>query len=83
MEAKESPYFLGNRECLPTQLVLKTTNQIVTQELPWDVSIDDLVNAFYTACIGITFQPATVLRAMSQFAAESLEVLESEQNQEE
>jgi len=72
METKESPYYLGNRDCVPTMVSLKTSDTQVNIELPWDVSIEDLINAFYSACIGITYQPQTVLRCMKEFAEERL-----------
>ena len=67
MEAKDSPYYLGNKECLPTELTIKTTEHVVKQELPWDVSIEDLCQAFYGACVSITFHPDTVLQGMKNF----------------
>jgi hypothetical protein len=76
METKDSPYYLGNRDCVPTLLSIKTADTQVNIELPWDVSIEDLINAFYSACIGITYQPKTVLQNMKDFADEHLDCLE-------
>ena len=67
---KNNDYYLGNDECLPTVLDLKTTDNNIHIELPWDVSIEDLCHAFYTACIGITFHPETVIQGMKDFAEE-------------
>ncbi len=69
---KEYPYYLGNDECLPTRLTLQTTDTTISQDLPWDVTISDLCNAFFAACIGITFDPKMVLDAMKKFAEERL-----------
>lgn len=67
MEPKESPYYMGNHECLPTEFTIKTTEHVIKQELPWDVNMEDLCQAFYGACVAITFNPDTVLNAMKNF----------------
>lgn len=67
MEAKDSPYYLGNSECLPTELTIKTTEHVVTQELPWDANMEDLCQAFYGALVSITFSPDVVLDGMKNF----------------
>lgn len=67
MEPKESPYYMGNHECLPTKLTIKTTEHVVKQELPWDVNMEDLCQAFYGACVTIAFNPDTVLNGMKNF----------------
>lgn len=67
MESKESPYYMGNEDCLPTELIIKTTDCVVKQELPWDVNMEYLCQAFYGACISITFNPNTVLEGMKEF----------------
>ena len=46
MEAKDSPYYMGNHECLPTEFTIKTTEHVVKQELPWDANMEDLCQAF-------------------------------------
>ena len=51
MEAKDSPYYMGNHECLPTEFTIKTTEHVVKQELPWDANMEDLCQAFYGACV--------------------------------
>lgn len=67
MEAKESPYYMGNKECVPTTLSIKTFDKVVNIELPWDVSTPDLVHAFYTAAVGVTFIETDVLKCMKEF----------------
>lgn len=67
MEAKDSPYYMGNHECLPTEFTIKTTEHVVKQELPWDANMEDLCQAFYGACVAITFNPETVLDGMKDF----------------
>lgn len=67
MEAKNSPYYLGNHECLPTELTIKTTEHVVKQELPWDANMEDLCQAFYGALVSITFSPDVVLDGMKNF----------------
>ena len=73
MESKNSKYYLGNLNELPTKLSFKTTNSVINIELPWDVSIQDLCQAFYTGCIGMTFTPESVANAMIEFGKEHLE----------
>lgn len=73
METKNSPYYYGNQDCPPTLLVLKHHDApVFTAEMPWDASIDDLLTAFYGACVGVTFPPQCVLEAMRDFAEERL-----------
>jgi hypothetical protein len=72
MESKNSPYYLGNQDVLPTVLSLKHASSIVTVELPWDVNIDELLSAFVGACVGVTFSERSVLRAMKEYAQDRL-----------
>lgn len=72
MERKGSEYYLGNHDSLPTVLTLKTDNSVINIELPWDATMEQLCQAFYTACIGITFHPDTVVRGMQEFVEENL-----------
>ena len=67
MESKDSEYYMGNREELPTILTLKNSNSIITFELPWDVNADEILNAVYSGMIGLTFNPDDVLQAMQDF----------------
>ena len=70
MEPKDSEYYMGNREELPTILQIKTSHAVITQELPWDAGADELVQAFYTAMVGMTFVPDGILQAMEEFVNE-------------
>ena len=68
MENKNSEYSLGNHDTLPIILSLKTDNQVINIELPWDAGMEELCQAFYTACIGISWDPINVVRGMRNFA---------------
>lgn len=67
MEPKDSAYYMGNFEQLPTIFQIKTNETIITQELPWDRGADELCQAFYTALIGIGFCSDGILHAMEDF----------------
>lgn len=82
MEPKNSEYYLGNCDCPPTILQIKTGNTVITQELPWDASMEDMVHAFYTACVGITFLPETILEGMRDYAESNLPYVKSENEEE-
>lgn len=45
-------YDLGNRDCMPIQIAVRSSNQSTTIEIPWD--------AFYAAMIADTFFPETI-----------------------
>lgn len=58
----------------PTKLSVSNYGNTVTWEtLHSDVSIEEMINAFYTLCIGITFVPSTVLQGMKDFVESKLE----------
>ena len=61
------PYYLGNDTMLPTKLIVKTTDKTIEQDLHWDVSTDEMLDAFYTAMIGVGFHPATIIGSMKEF----------------
>lgn len=67
MESKDSEYYMGNREELPTILTLKNGNSVITYELPWDTGADEILNAVYSGMVGLTFNPDDVLQAMQDF----------------
>lgn len=67
MENKNSEYYLGNHDTLPVILSLKTDNQVINIELPWDAGMEELCQAFYTACIGISWDPDNVIKGMRRF----------------
>lgn len=70
MEAKESPYYLGNRDYPPTVLTLKMNGKVINTELPWDASLEDLIDAFYGSLVTVTFQPESVMQAMYEYSKE-------------
>lgn len=70
MEPKDSEYYMGNRDELPTILQVKTGHGVITQELSWDAGADELCQAFYTALVGMTFVPEGILQAMEDFVNE-------------
>lgn len=72
MEPKNSEYYKGNHEVLPTTLSIKTDSKNIEIELPWDVNLDDLVHAFYGACVAVGFNADGVAGAMYAFGDEYL-----------
>ena len=70
MEPKNSEYYKGNHEVLPTTLSIKTDSKNIDIELPWDVSLDDLVHAFYGACVAVGFNADSVAAVMYDFGDE-------------
>lgn len=67
MESKNSEYYMGNREQLPTIVTFKSHNNVITYELPWDADANDILNAVYSGMVGLTFNPDDVLQAMQNF----------------
>ena len=59
----------------PAVLTLEINDQKITIEMPWDVPIDDMITAFYGACVTATWQPVTILEHMKRFAEEKLDAL--------
>ena len=49
----------------------------------WDAGADEIIEAFYSMMVGLTFPETTVLRAMKEFAEEKLSILEPEEKEEE
>ena len=66
-------YDLGNRDYMPIQITVRSSNQSTTIEIPWDSSAEQYIHAFYTAMIGISFDPSVVLSGMKEFADEHTE----------
>ena len=64
-------YDLGNRDCAPVQISVRSSNQSTTIEIPWDASAEQYVHAFYAAMIAETFIPETIVRAFRDFADEN------------
>jgi len=67
------PYYLGNDTELPSKLIVKTSNTTIDQDLHWDATLEDYLHAFYTAMIGISFDPSVVISGMKEFADEHTE----------
>ena len=65
-------YDLGNRDYMPVQITVRSSNQSTTIEIPWDSSAEQYIHAFYTAMIAETFPPETVAQAFKDFAEEHL-----------
>lgn len=61
-----------------TILTLESNGIKSTHELGWDATVDELVNAFYAAMVGITFSPNLVITAMKQFVKEQDETFDNE-----
>ena len=76
METKDSEYYMGNNEVLPTILQLKTQYGVMTYELPWDADAECVINAMYSAMIGMTFPADGVLEAMKQFVKDHTEKID-------
>lgn len=54
-----------------TRLTLECGDRKVSWEMPYtDIGIDDLIDAFYSLCIGITFFPKTVENGFSNWVEE-------------
>lgn len=65
-------YDLGNRDYMPIQIIVRSSNQSTTIEIPWDSSAEQYIHAFYTAMIAETFSPEIVAQAFKDFAEEYL-----------
>ena len=59
-----------------TVLTLEHADRKVSTELNWDASMEDLLDAFYGACVATTWHPTTILEGMKVFAEEHLEAFE-------
>lgn len=65
-----------------TRLTLECGEKKVSWEIPHnDVSIDELINAFYSLCIGVTFHPNTVIDWMKVWVDEHTDDDESVDNE--
>lgn len=69
---KEDLYYLGNCTDPPVELTIRTGHTTVIQKLPWDADLQDLIHAFFTACVGVTFSPDGVLETMKEYAEQHL-----------
>ena len=64
-----------------TVLTLEHADRKVSTELNWDASMEDLLDAFYGACITTTWHPTTILEGMKEFAEEHLETFECDKEE--
>lgn len=64
-------YDLGNRDCAPVQITIRSSNQSTTIDVPWDASAEQYIHAFYAAMIAETFHPETVVQAFRDFVDEN------------
>ena len=67
MEPKDSEYYMGNHDTLPTIITFKSHTNVITYELPWDTGADEILNAVYSGMIGLTFDPDGILKVMQDF----------------
>ena len=51
------------------------TGQKITIKLPWDASCEDLCNAFFATCVGLTFMPNIVVECMHDFSERMSETM--------
>lgn len=51
----------------------QTDGKKMVTELSWEAGMDDVLEAFYGMCVGLTWAPVTVLEAMKDFADERLD----------
>lgn len=67
MELKNSEYYMGNNEQLPTIVTFKNHTNVITYELPWDAGAIEILNAVYSGMVCLTFSPDGILQAMQDF----------------
>ena len=67
-------------------VIVTISNSSQYQEFAWKgnwvAGADDIIEAFYSMMVGLTFPETTVLRAMKEFAEDKLEVLEPDNKDE-
>lgn len=51
----------------------QTDGKKMVTELSWEAGMDDILEAFYGMCIGLTWAPSIVLEAMKDFVDERLD----------
>lgn len=57
----------------PTKLIIEHAGDKIQAELAWDVSMYDLLNAFYGICVAHTYHPEGILRTMDEWVKEKME----------
>lgn len=58
-----------------TVLTFESNGNKITYEMPWCVGMEELLDAFYSGCIGMTFHPTTIMTHMRDYAESHLESL--------
>lgn len=74
MKDKENPYYHGNDDTLPIMLQAKSRYGNISMELPWDANLDNICQAFFAMCIGLSYPADSILNAMKEFAHEELDI---------
>jgi hypothetical protein len=65
----------------PTIFSVEHLGTKITFELPWDAGMQDLLDAFYTMCIGISFCPSVIVDGMKEFVESKEEFVESKEEE--
>lgn len=52
----------------------------ITIEMPWDATMEDMCQAFFTGCVGMTFMPSTVIEGVRDYAEEMCFVCDKNEN---
>lgn len=58
-----------------TVITFEVEDKKMTYELPLDVSMEQLIDVFYSGCIGMTFLPTTIMTHMRDYAEKHLDYL--------
>lgn len=58
------------------KISFETDDRKISYELPWDAGMEQLLDVFYSGCIGLTFQPPTIINAMNEYASERLNTID-------
>lgn len=56
----------------PFVISVSKNGKTITQELLWDATTYELIQAFYTAAIGVSFVPEDVAETMVRFGNDNL-----------
>ena len=67
MDTEKDIYYKGNCEICPITITFKTNYCNMAYELPWDADAEAILNAVYSAMIGMTFSADGILDAMQEF----------------
>ena len=66
-----------------TKLTLENYDKTISWETPYnDVTMEELLFAFYGLCVSATWTPITVLESMQTFAEEHLSLYKNSNNNE-